>query len=89
MTSSTTTRDADFEAKVVTHEGETIAELRAAMESVENKKHWKLAWEASVPAKLVGRVIRAVQFFHADTPKCTGVEARTGRVFMIGRGYLA
>lgn len=79
----------DCEAQVVTEEGETVADLRAAFESVQNEKHWKNPISAAVEASKVGLVTRAVTFFHADVPAVVGMEARTGKLILEGNGYSA
>lgn len=77
----------EWNATVVTKENETVAELRAAFDAVCNSINWKAPWAATVPAAVVGRVMRAVEFYHADRPVIIGIEALTGRVIMQGRGY--
>jgi hypothetical protein len=67
----------------------TIADLRAAFDSVCDKADWKAAWAAYVPCELVQLVIEAVKFFHADCPAVCGVQAITGRVLLEGKGYQA
>ena len=79
-----------YEAEtIVTAEGETIALLRALFDAVCCAEDWKAPWTAAVPHGLVGSVMRAVEFFHADTPELVGVEELTGRVVLRGRGYQA
>ena len=81
---------AEYEANtVVTEEGETIATLRKVFDRVCNPTDWKEPWGAKVPHELVGVVMRAVEFFHADRPELVGIEELTGRVIMTGRGYMA
>jgi hypothetical protein len=81
-------RRAEWEAcTVVTPEGETIADLRDAFDRVCNAGDWKAPWAAYVPAGLVGRVCRAVEFFHADVARMVGIQRVTGRVILEGRGY--
>lgn len=83
-------RRKEFEARtVVTEQGETIADLRKVFEAVCDAKDWKAPWAAAVPSRLVGIVIRAVQFFHADTPTTEGIQLITGKVLMSGKGYQA
>lgn len=85
-----TAERAEFEAKtVVTREGETIEVLRMAFDAVCNEQDWKQPWTATVEAKYVGLVIRAAQFFCADTPDVVGIEPITGHVRMVGHGYMA
>jgi len=82
------TAHAAFEAEtIVTEEGETIADLRQALDLVCDPLNWKKPWSAAVHHSLVGRVSRAVEFFHADRPTVDGTERLTGRVVMPGRGY--
>ena len=77
-----------FEAnKVVTEQGETIADLRKVFNSVCDKDDWKAPFAVAAPSSLVGVIIRAVQFFHGDTPRVVGMEGLTGRVFIEGNGY--
>lgn len=77
-----------YEARtVVTQEGETIAQLREVFDAVANPANWKDAFAVYVHHSLVGRVIRATQFFHGDTPVVVGIQALTGRVLVEGRGY--
>ena len=85
-----TPEHAEYESKtVVTREGETIAVLRIAFEAVCNEQNWKYPWAAIVESRRVGLVIRATQFFHADTPEVVGIEPITGRIHMVGHGYKA
>lgn len=77
----------NIENMVVTKEGETVAQLRETMDAVQNPTHWKMPWAASVPHQLVGRVLRAVEWFHADRAEIVGVEPITGNVLMRGNGY--
>ena len=74
---------------VVTAEGETIAVLREAFDAVCNAKHWKDPWAAYVHHALVGRVLRAVEFFHGDRASVGPVQSLTGKVYMNGHGYMA
>jgi hypothetical protein len=76
---------ADEEAR--TFDGFAVAELRQVMEGVQSPQGWKLPWAASVPHQLVGRVVAAVQYFHADRAVVVGAEPVTGKVLMRGNGY--
>jgi len=85
-----------YEAEtVVTGEGESIADLRKIADRVfdpadwKDPSDWKAPWAAYVPHQLVGAVMRAVEFFHADRAEVVGTEKITGRVLMRGRGYQA
>ena len=78
----------EFEAKkVVTEQGETIAELRKVFDAVCNENDWKDSFVAAVPHQLVGIVGRAVEFFHADKIELVGIEQTTGKVLVRGNGY--
>lgn len=80
---------AEYEAKtVVTEQGETIATLRMVFDKVCNAKDWKASWVAYVSEDIVGIVCRAVEFYHADQAKVVG-RTTTGRVLMMGQGYMA
>ncbi len=81
--------DDDYEAQVVTGEGETVADLRAAFDAVADDENWKNPISAAVEAAKVGRVTRAVTFFHADVPSVVGMEAGTGKLILEGHGYSA
>ena len=70
-----------------TFRGFPVAELRRVMEGVQSPAGWKLPWAASVPHRLVGRVMAAVEYFHADRAEVVGAEALTGKVLMRGNGY--
>jgi hypothetical protein len=87
------TRQAEFEAKTVAAKvgghDYTIAELRKVFDAVANEGDWKAAWAAAVPHQMVGLVIAAVEWFHADRAAVNGIEALTGRVLMSGKGYQA
>ncbi len=78
----------EYEAKtVVTSQGETIAMLRKAFDSVCDKKHWKNPFYAVVSKDEIGIVCRAVEFYHADKP--TVVEYTENTVIVVGKGYQA
>lgn len=80
----------EFESKtIVTKQGETIADLRKAFELVQNSENWKNQWAAAVHHSIVGKVIRAVKFYHADTAEVVGIQDLTGLVLMRGNGYMA
>lgn len=81
--------DDDYEAQVVTKEGETVADLRAAFDAVADDDNWKNPISAAVEAAKVGLVTRAVTFFHADVPSVVGMEAGTGKLILEGHGYSA
>jgi len=70
-----------------TFKGETIANLRKIFEKIQAPEGWKEAWAAAVPHPVVGLVMKAVEFFHADKAQIVGIEAITGRVLMQGKGY--
>ena len=72
---------------IVTAEGESITDLRKIFDAVCNQEDWKFPWAAAVPSQVVGAVLRAVEFFHADRPEIVGVAAITGKVLLQGRGY--
>lgn len=79
-----------FEAEtVVTEEGETIAELRKVFDAVCDPTDWKAAWAAYVPHQIVGKVMRAVEYYHADRPVVCGMQPITGKVLLEGKGYQA
>ena len=67
----------------------TIAELRKVSDAVFNPHNWKAPWAASVPHQLVGAVLAATEFFHADKATVHGIEQITGKVIMSGNGYQA
>lgn len=79
--------DACYEQQVVTPEGFTIAELRAAMDAVQNKYDWKREWAAAVHHSIVLLITRAVEYFHGATPRVVGIQQITGKVLMEGDGY--
>lgn len=79
----------DLSDKVVTEEGETHGQLSEAFDKVCNSDHWKEPWAAKVHHTYVGRVMRAVEFFHADKPEIVGIDSITGLVRMRGNGYQA
>ena len=79
----------DLADVVVTEEGETRAQLQAAFESVCDADDWKGPWTSKVHHCYVGRVIRAVEFFHADTAEIVGIDRKTGLVELRGNGYQA
>jgi hypothetical protein len=69
--------------------GHKIADLRKAGEKVFDPENWKGQWAASVPHQLVGLVLAAAEFFHADRATLVGIEPLTGNVLMRGNGYQA
>lgn len=80
---------AEYEARE-TYRGFTIADLRKVSEAVFDKEDWKNPWSAAVHHSMVGAVLAAADFFHADEAvKLLGIEDFTGRVLMSGRGYQA
>lgn len=80
----------EYELKtVVTEQGETIADLRQAFELVTDKKDSSSAWCCAVHHSVVAKVLRAIEFFHADIPEILGVQEITGYVVMRGNGYSA
>ena len=79
----------DLSDQIVTEEGETHGQLQAAFDSVCDSADWKLPWTAKVHHCYVGRVIRAVEFFHAETPEILTIDAATGLVELRGKGYQA
>ena len=79
----------EYEAQVVTAEGETVADLRAAFEAVQNEEDWKTPVCAAVEPSKVGLVKRAVAFFHADVPVVVGIDAGNAKVLIQGNGYSA
>ena len=78
----------EFEA-AAEYGGFKIADLRKVFDKVCNALDWKAPWAASVPHQLVGMVLAAAEFFHADKAQLHGIEPITGRVRMSGRGYRA
>lgn len=79
----------DLADVVVTAEGETRAQLSEAFDAVADHDDWKAPWSAKVHHTYVGRVLRAVEFFHADKPEIIGIDSITGLVKMSGNGYQA
>lgn len=92
---TTTDKVAEFLAKqrkleeTQMYRGFTVAQLRKAMDAVQNEKHWKNTWAASVPHGAVHCVQVAVEFYHADAAEIVGIEPITGNVLMRGNGYQA
>ena len=98
MSSATAVADAFAEAAaamddlsgiVVTAEGETRGQLQDAFDEVCNPTDWKRPWAAAVHICYVGRVMRAVEFFHADKARAVGAVSPTGLIKMMGAGYQA
>ena len=96
MTAQTTRTDAEFaaelramDAQVVTAEGETRGQLAEAFDAVKNASDWKAPWSAYVHHSAVARILRAVEFFHADRAEVRGIQPITGRVLLVGHGYQA
>lgn len=79
---------AAFEAKE-TFKGEKIADLRKVFDGIKNPQNSKAPWAAAVPHQIVGLVLKAVEFFHADKAAIVGVQPITGKVLMSGNGYQA
>ena len=74
---------------VASSEGDTIADLRRCFEAVSDPDDWKAPVTVAAPAAMVRLIIRAVEFFHADTPEVVGVQPITGLVTLRGHGYQA
>jgi hypothetical protein len=70
-----------------TFKGHKIADLRQVFEKVQNQDDWKAPWAAAVPHQVVGMVMAATEFFHADRATVVGIEQLTGRVLLRGNGY--
>jgi hypothetical protein len=70
-----------------TFKGHKIADLRQVFETVQNADSWKAPWAAVVPHQVVGMVMAATEFFHADRVTMVGIEQLTGRVLLRGNGY--
>ena len=77
-----------LDATVVTAEGETRGQLRAAFDAVCDRADWKQPWCAAVAAELVGLTLRAVAFFHGDSDVANdGKSPASGRILLRGNGY--
>jgi hypothetical protein len=70
-----------------TFKGHKIADLRKVFQKVQNQNDWKSPWAATVPHQVVGMVMAATEFFHADRATVVGIEQLTGRVLLRGNGY--
>jgi hypothetical protein len=70
-----------------TFKGHKIADLRQVFQKVQNADSWKAPWAAVVPHQVVGMVMAATEFFHADRATVVGIEQLTGRVLLRGNGY--
>ena len=102
MANATTTAAVDFDAvireeakqqaeyertKIVTREGETIADLRKVFDAVCDQKQWKNEWAAAVPHQIVGVVCRASEFFQGSKVEIVGIQQITGKVLLRSPGY--
>jgi hypothetical protein len=67
--------------------GHKVTDLRKVFEKVQNQDDWKAPWAAAVPHQVVGMVMAATEFFHADRATVVGIEQLTGRVLLQGNGY--
>jgi hypothetical protein len=70
-----------------TFKGHKVSELRKVFQKVQNTGDWKAPWAAAVPHQIVGIVMAATEFFHADRATVVGIEQLTGRVLLRGNGY--
>lgn len=82
-------QEAELDKMIVTAHGETRGDLREVFDRVCDPEDWKAPIAAYVPHQLVGRVLRAIEFFHADTAKAVGIQPVTGKVLVQGNGYQA
>ena len=69
--------------------GFKIPDLQAVMSKIQDQGNWKAAWSAAVHHSMVGAVLVAIEFFHADKAKVIGIQPLTGFVLMEGNGYQA
>lgn len=70
-----------------TFKGHKIADLHKVFQKVQNADDWKSPWASVVPHQVVGMVMAATEFFHADRATVVGIEKLTGRVLLRGNGY--
>jgi hypothetical protein len=70
-----------------TFKGHKVCELRKVFQKVQNADNWKAPWAGAVPHQIVGMVMAATEFFHADRATVIGIEQLTGRVLLRGNGY--
>lgn len=82
-------QEAELDKMIVTAHGETRGDLRDVFDRLCDPDDWKAPIAAYVPHQLVGRALRAIEFFHADTAKAVGIQALTGKVLIQGNGYQA
>lgn len=71
-----------------TFRGHSIETLSNVFDAVKDGVHWKRPWKCTVSVNLIGVVLAAVEFYHADTNVQVS-EPVNGCVEMRGNGYQA
>ena len=72
-------------AKLVTVHGETRGELKKLFDEVSNDKNWKMPIECKVDRNLVGKYLRAIEFFVGGPTY--GIDAEDGSMILTNGGY--